>query len=80
MWQLPLITMTITGASWYAVASKPELEPGLRSLFLVLVATVEIALSFIILRVRQVMQAHMVRIEQFRRRHPANAAVAVGYT
>jgi hypothetical protein len=71
MWQVPMIAMTLTGGVWYAVASLPAMTKSLKYGLLVFVMVADVFLIFILQRVRSVMAAYLLKIEEF---HPPGFA------
>lgn len=71
MWQIPLISMTLTGGLWFGV-SKADTSPLFQISLLALTAAANIGLLVILFRLRYVMQRHLDWLEAF------NAAGFVG--
>ena len=65
MYQIPLIAMTLTGGLWYGVATLTTIDLTVKGSLLLLAATANICLIFIINRIRDVMEAYLVKIEEF---------------
>ncbi|MGC2221598.1 MAG: hypothetical protein WA624_04135 [Methylocella sp.] len=74
LWQVPLLAITITGGLWYAALSVAGAQDLKRPLF-ALSAIVDIALIFVILRVRYVMGAYLEKLKAF---NPAACVEAPG--
>ena len=68
MWQVPLITMTLTGGLWFAATGTGALPEARPALFM-LAGIGDIALWIVLLRVRFVMERHLEKMRQF---SPAN--------
>lgn len=74
MWQIPLISMTLTGGLWFGV-SRVEDFPLFQLALLFLAAVGNAALFVIILRLRFVMEQHLLWLE---RTYPAGYVSAKG--
>ena len=64
MWQVPLLAITITGGLWYAALNATGVQDFKRPIFL-LAFVLDAALIAVLWRVRHVMSAYMVQIENF---------------
>lgn len=67
MYQIPLIAMTLTGGLWYGAATLTTIDSTVKVGLLLLAAIANFSLIFIINRIRDVMEAYLVKIEEF---HP----------
>jgi hypothetical protein len=65
MWKVPLLAMTLTGGLWFAVATTPVLTRPAQVGFLLLAAIANIALVFVLARIRFVMQGYIERVKDF---------------
>lgn len=65
MWQVPMIAVTLTGGLWYAVATLKGVDSGTRIGLLAFCAAGNILLILMINRVRDVMEAHLKKMEEF---------------
>jgi SAM-dependent methyltransferase len=74
MWQIPLISMTLTGGLWFGV-SRVEDFPLFQLALLLLAAAGNAALFVIILRLRFVMEQHLLWLEKT---YPAGYVAAKG--
>lgn len=74
MWQIPLISMTLTGGLWFGV-SRVEDFPLFQLALLFLAFAGNVALFFIILRLRFVMEKHLTWLEET---YPAGYVSAKG--
>jgi hypothetical protein len=74
MWQVPLLAITITGGLWYAAVSVTGAQEFKRPLF-ALSAILDIALIFVLVRVRYVMGAYLEKLKEF---NPARFVEAPG--
>lgn len=64
MWQIPLISMTLTGGLWFGV-SKSETSPLFQICLLGLAAVGNVGLLVVLFRLRYVMQRHLEWLEAF---------------
>lgn len=74
MWQIPLISMTLTGGLWFGV-SRVENFPVFQLSLLLLAALGNVALFIVILRLRFVMEQHLVWLKA---NYPEGFVSAVG--
>ena len=74
MWQIPLIAMTLTGGLWFGVLRVEEF-PLFQLALLFLAVAGNVALFFIILRLRFVMEQHLLWLENV---YPAGYVSAKG--
>ncbi|MBP2614111.1 class I SAM-dependent methyltransferase [Agrobacterium pusense] len=64
MWQIPLISMTLTGGLWFGV-SKADASPFFQVSLLALAAIANLGLLIVLFRLRYVMQRHLDWLEAF---------------
>lgn len=64
MWQVPLLAITITGGLWYAALNGTGTQEFNRPLFL-LAAVLNVALLFVLGRIRFVMAEYLKKIKDF---------------
>ncbi len=64
MWQVPLLAITITGGLWYAALNVAGAQDFKRPLF-GLSAVLDLALIFVLIRIRYVMGAYLTKLKAF---------------
>jgi len=65
MWQVPMIAMTLTGGLWFGASSSQNLDPAAKTLLFIFCALGDVAMIFVIQRVRSVMDAYLDQIKNF---------------
>jgi hypothetical protein len=74
MWQIPIITMTLTGGLWFGV-SKVDESPLFQTCLLFLACVGNIGLIFVLARLRYIMTEYLIWLENF---HPKGFVAAKG--
>ncbi|MFN3828256.1 MAG: hypothetical protein ACK4NR_11615 [Micavibrio sp.] len=62
---IPIIAITITGGLWYGAGVAEEIDDGIRFMLMVFAGVCNIAFSLSLLRVRDVLESYLEKIEAF---------------
>src|SRR4051794_30890452 len=71
MTQVPVLAMTLTGGLWFGAGVTDHIDTEIRFALLMLAGLSNIALTLVILRIRDVMEGYLDRIRDF---HPTSFA------